>query len=1035
MNSKWIPLFYDKCVGQNDRSFTNEITRSIVMDDLYDKTEYECISGSSAVKIFNEKVKSSDYGQNYESTCIPELDVNLYNTKIYLKVHDNLPVCIVTVCVNIDILQDIVNNKNIPNGDFLVKLCRYHALYDKQTKQAELLMGTNISFNKESQIQSSISNIVKKVMDSSEYNITDAISDPVDAVDGYNILTTKLFDYQKCSIGWMVNKEKSMSQNIIKFNVNEEVLLGNIYYDLTTHEFNSVNNRQQLTFYGGGVIDEVGLGKTLQVTTLSLLNQPSNISQTKPDSTKFFSRATLILCPNTLCGQWKRELTRMISKKYSPNIISMLTKREFDKYTYEDLLDADYVIMSFTFLDNKNFTDGWVSKLGHKSYNKSSLFDHKKAETLFKSMETELMKNPVESIQKTKAYIQLIHWHRFIVDEFHEVYSNSSYSYVKNMLPHIKSAYRWSVTATPFIDNNSLYNIVNFLTNYENKSGNKILTSFDVMNYLCKNCFRRNTKKSIEEEHTLPPIEEEVIWLKFAHTERMMYNAYLANPNNNEFSVYLRQLCCHPQLADETKNALSNCKTLKDIEKMMVSHFRIVAIKSKKKYIKICQRITSIITQMNNLILRQQKRKVKTILKKMGYFDEDEDEEGNELPKELIDIFEDDIEMDENGDEIENDIEDVDDIEVDLDDEEVFIAPKIMDKTDYSLAINELVSTLTGLSDDASSKLVANVTNKTNKLNTFELATLDNYYATLKTVKDRFNIQQKDLDGKMVSYNFFNNVINKIKRTIGIDKEEQKESADGNVDSGSDEESYESESDDDDDEDMCGICLDEIKEDDMGVTRCGHIYCYECLKEWSNKQSSCPYCRKKLLQSEIYMLSYEKKKKIVSVEDKKKDDLINEIGTKLANLIEYLKKHDRHTILFSQWDDLLKKIGKILLENGVKNVFCRGNVFQRDKAVREFNEDDKIKVIMLSSQSAASGTNLTKASQIILIDPVYGDYKYRKDTENQAIGRAHRLGQKSTIKVIRFIIKDTIEEKIYNMNLSEDKKFAEERKIVEISVD
>ena len=38
MNSKWIPLFYDKCVGQNDRSFTNEITRSIVMDDLYDNS-------------------------------------------------------------------------------------------------------------------------------------------------------------------------------------------------------------------------------------------------------------------------------------------------------------------------------------------------------------------------------------------------------------------------------------------------------------------------------------------------------------------------------------------------------------------------------------------------------------------------------------------------------------------------------------------------------------------------------------------------------------------------------------------------------------------------------------------------------------------------------------------------------------------------------------------------------------------------------------------------------------------------------------
>ena len=152
------------------------------------------------------------------------------------------------------------------------------------------------------------------------------------------------------------------------------------------------------------------------------------------------------------------------------------------------------------------------------------------------------------------------------------------------------------------------------------------------------------------------------------------------------------------------------------------------------------------------------------------------------------------------------------------------------------------------------------------------------------------------------------------------------------------------------------------------------------------------------------------------------EELINEVGTKLANLIEYLKEHDKHSIIFSQWDDLLRKVGKILAQNGVKNVFCRGNVFQRDKAVREFNTDDKIKVIMLSSESAASGTNLTKATQIILLDPVYGDYKYRKDTENQAIGRAHRLGQKEQLEVVRFVVKETVEEEIYKMNLEEDKK-------------
>jgi len=77
---------------------------------------------------------------------------------------------------------------------------------------------------------------------------------------------------------------------------------------------------------------------------------------------------------------------------------------------------------------------------------------------------------------------------------------------------------------------------------------------------------------------------------------------------------------------------------------------------------------------------------------------------------------------------------------------------------------------------------------------------------------------------------------------------------------------------------------------------------------------------------------------------------------------------------------------------------------------------------MLSSEQSASGTNLTKASQVILLDPIYGNYKYRKGQERQAIGRAHRLGQKNRIKVIRFIIKNSIEEEIYWMNVEEDKK-------------
>ena len=137
-----------------------------------------------------------------------------------------------------------------------------------------------------------------------------------------------------------------------------------------------------------------------------------------------------------------------------------------------------------------------------------------------------------------------------------------------------------------------------------------------------------------------------------------------------------------------------------------------------------------------------------------------------------------------------------------------------------------------------------------------------------------------------------------------------------------------------DNDEQCGICMTEIPEDDIGVTKCGHIFCYECLKTSVSKMKSCPYCKSKLKDTDVYIMSYERPKIINNAEEKKKQDLINEVGTKLANLIFYLRSINDHVIIFSQWDDLLRRIGRILEENNIKNVFCKGNCYQRDKFCR-----------------------------------------------------------------------------------------------------
>ncbi len=81
----------------------------------------------------------------------------------------------------------------------------------------------------------------------------------------------------------------------------------------------------------------------------------------------------------------------------------------------------------------------------------------------------------------------------------------------------------------------------------------------------------------------------------------------------------------------------------------------------------------------------------------------------------------------------------------------------------------------------------------------------------------------------------------------------------------------------------------------------------------------------------------------------------------LIHLILELKKNSNNRIIiFSQWNNMLERIGTTLQSVAIPVVFCAGNVHVRNKAIRQFqNGEDGIRVIMLSLERSASGTNLT----------------------------------------------------------------------------
>jgi SNF2 family DNA or RNA helicase len=952
----WTKLFYDKYATHHHPK--NPITSKVTIEDLEDGT-FEYYTGNQAFEVYNSIF--TEYFQ------IPDfaMQIDFLRLDLYIKQDTGIQSVYTIFAINHEKLEEYVRNDvEIPNEKFLKSLFRFHLEYDGKTKSENDLYFYTSSKNRDELIDKNIDYVVEKSMEPVDYTMDERIPKQKD-------ISIELYDYQRCSVNWMIETEQNLKN--ISFNMNQEIKIGSVYYDMLKNKFYFEKDRKKITFYGGGLIDEVGLGKTIEMITLAINNPPTETKYyDSANPTILESKATLVLCPNQLCGQWIREIENKVSKNYNPSVVQLLTKRDFDKYTYQDLLDADFVIVSFTFLDNKCFTTPWASQVSAiKNFHKQkwSANDVALVSQLFTTMGKKLVTNIADTLGQTGTLIQLIKWHRIAVDEIHEIYSNFKYGYLDNIVKHLKSTYRWAISATPYIGDSkvALTYLINFLSDFKNEDGIDVLTQNEFIEYLSNDCFRRNTKKSVKEEHTLPPIKEEIRWLKFTATERMMYNAHTANENNDKFSTYLRQLCCHPQLADETKHCLSNCKTLQDIEKEMVHHYKMEVDTCQEKLDKTNERLN----KLNKKIRKIEKKQRKKQAKKLGLKVESSDSESDD--------------------------------DDDDDDDEIAI-------------------------------LIAGIkSNGGVEGNIPPSITLMNLKESVQIIEDKKKIIENELNGKKTTMDFFNNVVNRVKKTIEkesiLKKDDTCEKERSSMTSMqflmsqfSDSDESDKEEEKQEDDEKCGICLCDIPEDDVGVTKCGHIFCYKCIKISTAKNHTCPYCRGSLKDNEFYIMSYEKPKKLEEKKqiDMEKDELINVVGTKLANLIYYLKETDEHTIIFSQWDDLLRRVGNILKENGIKNVFCKGNVYQRDKAIREFNEDDKVKVIMLSSEKTASGTNLTKASQVIIIEPIYGSYKFRKDQERQAVGRAHRLGQKKNLKLVRFLVRKSVEEDIHNMNLVED---------------
>jgi len=91
-----------------------------------------------------------------------------------------------------------------------------------------------------------------------------------------------------------------------------------------------------------------------------------------------------------------------------------------------------------------------------------------------------------------------------------------------------------------------------------------------------------------------------------------------------------------------------------------------------------------------------------------------------------------------------------------------------------------------------------------------------------------------------------------------------------------------------------------------------------------------------------------------------------------------------------------------------------GSTKNRQDLVDQFNEDEDVRLFLISLKAGGTGLNLTGADTVIIYDPWWNPA-----VENQAVDRAHRIGQKKTVSVYRLVTEDTVEQKIMSLK---DKK-------------
>jgi E3 ubiquitin-protein ligase SHPRH len=277
-------------------------------------------------------------------------------------------------------------------------------------------------------------------------------------------------------------------------------------------------------------------------------------------------------------------------------------------------------------------------------------------------------------------------------------------------------------------------------------------------------------------------------------------------------------------------------------------------------------------------------------------------------------------------------------------------------------------------------------------------------------------------------------------------------------------------------ESRCPVCLADF-DTEISILTCGHAYCFDCtLLLIRNVPHSvrvqtivCPECRVRCRVDEINFTTIDPNHATTNDGDEMAKSLpreieeplskrlrmepatatpridsqpsrstneepssflddrltvIGSIGSKMEAIVRVLKSIDARfpgakSLVFSQWTEVLEIVSSALTSNRVAHI--NGGAMQSSTsvslAVATFKQSVSCNVLLLPLRRAGAGLNLTEATHVLLVEP-----SLNPALEAQAVSRVHRIGQTQLTFVHRFIMNDTIEDKVLEIAAGRSKE-------------